>query len=140
MNHAITADDLHLAYTGQSALNGVSLRIWRGEFFGIIGPNGSGKTTLLRSLAGTIIPDRGTIRILGRDIASYSRRDLARTMALVPQLPDQDFTFTVREVVLMGRSPHLGLWVWNPSATTTSPAGAWRPPGSSIWPSGGCIS
>ena len=109
MSHAITAESLHLAYTGHEALKSVSLRIKRGEFFGIIGPNGSGKTTLLRSLAGTIIPDRGTIRILGRDIASYSRRDLARTMALVPQLPDQDFTFTVREVVLMGRSPHLGL-------------------------------
>ena len=109
MNHAITGDDLHLAYSGQSALNGVSLRVQRGEFFAVIGPNGSGKTTLLRSLTGAVTPDRGTIHVLGRNIGDYSRRDLARKMALVPQLPDQDFTFTVREVVLMGRSPHLGL-------------------------------
>lgn len=109
MIHTIIGDDLQLAYSGQRALNGVSLQVEQGEFFAIIGPNGSGKTTLLRSLAGTAAPDRGTIRILGQNIEDYSRRDLARKMALVPQLPDQDFTFTVREVVLMGRSPHLGL-------------------------------
>ena len=109
MNPAILGNELRLAYTGHEALKGVSLQVERGEFFAIIGPNGSGKTTLLRSLAGTISPDRGTIRILGRDLQEYTRRDLARNVALVPQLPDQDFTFTVREVVLMGRSPHLGL-------------------------------
>lgn len=109
MIHTIIGDDLQLAYSGQQALNGVSLQVEQGEFFAIIGPNGSGKTTLLRSLAGTAAPDRGTIRILGQNIEDYSRRDLARKMALVPQLPDQDFTFTVREVVLMGRSPYLGL-------------------------------
>ena len=79
-----------------------------GGFVGILGPNGSGKTTLLRALAGVIRPARGHVRLDDQDLVSISRQTLARRMAVVPQETHLAFDYTVLEVVMMGRYPHLG--------------------------------
>ena len=78
------------------------------SFVGILGPNGSGKTTLLRALAGVLHPSRGRVLLDGTDLARVPRQTLARRMAVVPQETHLAFDYTVLEVVLMGRYPHLG--------------------------------
>ncbi len=110
----LRADDLtyeHPPGPGQDApggVRGVSLEIARGGILGILGPNGSGKTTLLRLLAGLIKPASGRVLLSGRPLAALSRRQVAREIAVVPQETRLAFDFTVLEVVLMGRFPHLG--------------------------------
>jgi iron complex transport system ATP-binding protein len=86
----------------------VSLEVAAGSIVGLIGPNGSGKTTLLRLLAGTLGPAGGRITSSGVPIAALSRRELARRIAVVPQETHSAFDFSVLEIVLMGRYPHLG--------------------------------
>ena len=93
---------------GQRVLDGVSLAVERGTIIGLLGPNGSGKTTLLRILAGVLAPQSGSVTIDGRPIAQMSRRDLARRVAVVPQETHSAFDFSVIDMVLMGRYPHLG--------------------------------
>ena len=92
------------------ALDSATLSVPRGTLYGIIGPNGSGKSTLLRILLGVTSPDRGMARYGGRPVQSWPRRDLAREVGVVPQLEETTFPLSVREIVAMGRYPHLGLW------------------------------
>src|SRR5580765_1011168 len=86
----------------------VSMGVAPGDLTGILGPNGSGKTTLLKMLSGTLTPSAGTIQFDGRPLGEWKRRDLARRIALVPQETHAPFDFTVLDIVLMGRFPHLG--------------------------------
>lgn len=88
-------------------VRGVSLDVPPGGFLGILGPNGSGKTTLLRLLAGTRRPSRGHVTLDGTDLSRVPRATIARRMAVVPQETHLAFDYTVLEVVLMGRYPHL---------------------------------
>jgi len=106
---ALSTHDLVVCYGERTVLHDISLRIGDGDIFIIIGPNGSGKTTLLKAMAGLLPPASGRITLLGKAIGDYTRRDFARHVALVPQQLPVDFPFTVAEVVLMGRAPHLGL-------------------------------
>jgi cobalamin transport system ATP-binding protein len=89
-------------------VRGVSLAVPVGGIVGILGPNGSGKTTLLRMLAGTRQPQRGTVTLDGAPLTGFSRTALARRMAVVPQDTHLAFDYTVSEVAMMGRYPHLG--------------------------------
>jgi iron complex transport system ATP-binding protein len=102
----------HLSYSYEEAvvLKGLSFSVNRGEFFIVIGPNGSGKTTLIKVMTGLLKLQRGKIEIMGQPIKAYSRKRLARQIAFVPQLFTIDFPLTVSEVVLLGRSPHLGVF------------------------------
>jgi iron complex transport system ATP-binding protein len=90
--------------------DGLSVAIAGGSFSGVIGPNGSGKTTLLRLLGGLIAPAAGEVRLLGQPIVGFTPRERARRVAIVLPEPTILFNFSVLEVVLMGRAPHLGLF------------------------------
>jgi len=105
----LEAADLSFAYPGgPRILDGVSFGIAAGSLVGILGPNGSGKTTLLRLIARVLHPSSGRIRLGGSDVAALPRRDLARRLAVVPQETVLAFDYSVIEIVLMGRYPHLG--------------------------------
>ena len=106
---ALGARDLTAGYTpGAPVLRKVSLDVAAGELLAIVGPNGSGKSTLLRVLGGTMRPWQGTVELQGRALHSVDRRALARQVATVAQENTVAFRFTVLEIVLMGRAPHLG--------------------------------
>jgi iron complex transport system ATP-binding protein len=104
----LQACDVSFEYRGAApVVRGVSMRVDEGGFAGILGPNGSGKTTLLRLLAGTLRPAHGHVSLDGEDLARSPRAALARRMAVVPQETHLAFDYSVLEVVLMGRYPHL---------------------------------
>jgi iron complex transport system ATP-binding protein len=105
---ALTASNLVGGYGNRAVLHGVSLQVEPGEMLAIVGPNGAGKSTLLRMLGGSLEPWQGAIEVLGAPLASFERRALARRLAFVGQDNPVAFSFTVLEVVLMGRAPHLG--------------------------------
>lgn len=109
MSTAIRADQLRYAYRRQPVLRDLSFQVPSGSFTIVIGPNGSGKTTLLKILTGILPAAGGRVHLLDRPITAYPRKDLARTIALAPQLAAGDVPFTVEEVILMGRAPHQGL-------------------------------
>ena len=90
--------------------DGLSLAIPAGTFTGVIGPNGSGKTTLLRLLAGLLRPAGGCVLLDGQNLADLPPRQRARSLAVVLQEPSLLFNFSVLEIALMGRAPHLGLF------------------------------
>jgi len=107
--HALLAlGDVTFRYRAASALEEVSLDLRRGEILGILGPNGSGKSTLLRILSGVLHPQFGTVQWHGTPLGRLRRTEVARRMAVVPQGGTIEFPFSVMEVVLMGRAPHLG--------------------------------
>ncbi|MBU2693301.1 MAG: ABC transporter ATP-binding protein [Candidatus Eisenbacteria bacterium] len=85
-----------------------SLSVFSGQILGLLGPNGSGKSTLLKVIAGLLPAEAGTIQINGRSLKDYSARERGRTMAYVPQAAQTPFQATVRDVVALGRYPHLG--------------------------------
>jgi len=86
----------------------VSFALDAARILAVIGPNGSGKTTLLKMLNATLFPDQGQMLLDGRDTRRWTRREIARTMAMVPQESPAIFPFFAEEIVLMGRFPHLG--------------------------------
>jgi iron complex transport system ATP-binding protein len=92
------------------AVAGVSLRVDPGEVLGLIGPNAAGKSTLARIACGLLRPSAGSVRLRGDDAFALPRRERARRVAFLAQDEPADLPFTAREVALMGRAPHLGLW------------------------------
>ncbi len=90
------------------ALHDVTVHVPRGSLTGLLGPNGCGKTTLLKLLSGVLPPREGDVTLDGRLLSSMSRRASARRIAVVPQDTHPAFDYTVMEMVLMGRHPHLG--------------------------------
>ena len=108
--HILEARGLRFGYRSDApVLRGVDLSTAAGRMTCLLGPNGSGKTTLLRCLLGQLAPSGGQVMLDGARIASYGSGELARLLAYVPQLPESAFSFTVRELVLMGRLPHMGV-------------------------------
>lgn len=102
-----TISGLSFGYGTTPVLKGIDVDLAEGKFYGIVGPNGCGKTTLLDLLTGSKNPQSGTIHLFDKVLSSYPKRDLARHLALVPQDFDTGFGFTVEEIVLMGRHPHI---------------------------------
>lgn len=99
--------NLSFAYGKNSVFKDLQLDLNRGTFYGLIGANGSGKSTLLELLTGGLPATSGTVHFLDKEIRHYSKQELASCMALVPQHFSMDFEYSVRDVVLMGRHPHI---------------------------------
>lgn len=99
---------IYASYRDRAVLRDVSFSAGEGEFIGIIGPNGAGKTTLLKILTGVKKPSSGAVFVNGRNIATISRRETARMMAVVPQSSFVPPLFTVEDVVSTGRYAHGG--------------------------------
>ena len=107
----LQADNVAFAYRDHGRafeLRDVTLRIAKRSLTALLGPNGGGKTTLVSLLAGVATPQRGRVLLDGKDLRTLSRREIARRIAVVPQETHPAFDYTVMEMVLMGRHPHLG--------------------------------
>jgi len=109
----IRIEDLRVDLGGIEVLKGVSLSVDRGELVGLIGPNGAGKTTLLRAIYGALDPDGGTVRLDGEPVAAMDSARASRLVATVPQDSHVGFSFTVEQVVEMGRTPHRSRLDWS---------------------------
>lgn len=103
----LSAHRIDFAYDARVVLRGVDIALRRGALVALLGPNGSGKTTLLKILCGILSPRAGRVAWNARDLAALNRRAIARRIALVPQELIVPFAFTVREMVLLGRTPHV---------------------------------
>jgi iron complex transport system ATP-binding protein len=102
-------DAITFGYTKHArVLDGVSFDVRAGEVFGILGPNGSGKSTLLKIAAALLRPLAGCARLRDRDVGRIPRRALAREVSYLAQETPLDFSYRVSEIVLLGRTPHLG--------------------------------
>jgi iron complex transport system ATP-binding protein len=99
------------ARDGGLCLEEIDVVLRAGELVCVLGPNGAGKTTLLRVAAGLLAPARGEVLLSGAPIASRSRVEIARELAVVEQVQEMAMGFSVHEVVMMGRAPHQGPWM-----------------------------
>ena len=110
MDSELILKGVSFKYDSQWCLEGIDFELQKGEILGMIGPNGSGKSTLLKIIDGLLKIDKGEILLLNKPLSSYRRGDISRRIAMVPQESTFRFPFSVSEVVLMGRFPHLGLF------------------------------
>lgn len=106
----LRAESLAYGYPGRTIGEGVDLTLRAGEVLCVLGPNGGGKTTLFRTLLGLLPTRSGRIALGGKLLQDWSRRNLAQSVGYVPQAHAGHFAFTVREIVLMGRTAHVGLF------------------------------
>ena len=104
----LCAEALSCGYGGDDVLRDLSFGVSAGELVAVAGPNGSGKSTLVRALSGVLRPRAGRVALEGRDLAGVAPRDAARAIAVVAQESAVEFDFSCEEIVLMGRTPHLG--------------------------------
>jgi iron complex transport system ATP-binding protein len=100
---------IHFRYQGHSVLRQATFDLEEGSCSALIGTNGVGKTTLLRIAAGVLRPASGNILLRGRPMEAIPLKELARTIALVPQHLELPFDFTVQQVVEQGRTPYIGM-------------------------------
>src|SRR5699024_921492 len=102
----LTVDHVSGGYADHPIIKDVTFSVKKGEFFGIVGPNGSGKTTLLKMISGLIPVAQGSILVNDKNITRFSKKELARTMAVLPQLTSQTFPYTVKDTIALGRYAH----------------------------------
>lgn len=106
--NALEVRNLACGYLGRAVLDDVSFALEPGSAVVLLGPNGVGKTTLFKTMLGFLPSLSGTVLVEGEDVRDWTRRRYAQSVAYVPQSHDAAFGFTVREMVLMGRTPALG--------------------------------
>ncbi len=106
----LEVDNISCGYGKREVIHGVSFGLQAGNVLCLLGANGSGKTTLFKAILGLLPVTSGRIRFEKNDVAGWARRKVAQTFAYVPQAHTRPFAFTVRDVVLMARSPHLELF------------------------------
>ncbi len=104
---ALGARDLQVSVPGRILVNDLDVELRPGEFVAILGRNGAGKTLTLHTLAGLREAARGRLELAGADLETLSRREIARTLALLPQYSEDLFPSTVFDTVLIGRHPHI---------------------------------
>jgi iron complex transport system ATP-binding protein len=100
--------EVSAGYSAQPVLEHISFAVEAGEMLAIVGPNGAGKSTMLKVAAGSLRSSHGQVELFGAPLENFKRRELARVLATVAQESQPAFRFTVLEMVLMGRAPHLG--------------------------------
>jgi iron complex transport system ATP-binding protein len=103
-------ENIILDYGEQPVINDLSFQLHSGELLGLVGPNGCGKTSIIKSLSRVLSPSSGRITLDGNELTVIPRNALARLIGVVPQNPYLPETFTVFEVVVLGRNPYLGLF------------------------------
>ena len=104
----LTVRDLTFGYDGKTILDSISLEIEKGCIVSLVGPNGAGKSTLIKCIDRILRPQMGTVLIDGKEAAQLSSKDFSKTMGYVPQSTTEVFPYTVFDIVLMGRRPHIG--------------------------------
>ena len=100
--------NVSFSYASVRALDKISIEIDEGEIVSLVGPNGAGKSTLLKCIDRILRPQKGVIFLDGKEVSRISSKELARMMGYVPQNMVEVFPFTVFDIVLMGRRPHIG--------------------------------
>lgn len=106
---SLSVQHLSFSYGPRRILEDVTFEVAPGTFCALLGPNGSGKSTLVKAIAGVHRAKSGTVTVEGRETSSLGRRELARVVGYVPQAGDAPFDLTVREAVMLGRTPHFGI-------------------------------
>ncbi len=106
---SLSVQHLSFSYGQRRVLEDVTFEVDPGAFCALLGPNGSGKSTLVKAIAGVHRATSGTVAVEGRETASLGRRELATVVGYVPQAGDAPFDLTVREAVMLGRTPHFGI-------------------------------
>lgn len=114
MSTEIQIKQVRFSYDKEYILKGIDAEFHGAGMYAVFGPNGSGKSTLLKCCSGIMIPQKGTIELQGKSLNQMTNKERSRQIAYVPQEHRMSFPFTVEEVVLMGRTPHLG-GLGNPS-------------------------
>jgi iron complex transport system ATP-binding protein len=107
---ALELQSVSAAYGARTVLRHVSLAVSGGEVLALAGPNGAGKSTLIRVVSGVLAASAGVVRLDGQDLLGLPLSQRARRVAVVPQMIHLPESYTVAEIVLMGRTPHLNLW------------------------------
>ena len=103
----LSLNRVSFSYSDAPVLHHIDLAIEKGQMVALLGPNGSGKTTLIKLMSGVLKPTRGDINVDGSGLSRMKRREVAQRVAVVPQQFSMPFAFTLREVVLLGRTPFL---------------------------------
>lgn len=106
----LRAENLSCGYGSHRVVDGASFSLREGEILCLLGPNGVGKSTLFKTMLGLLPSQGGRLLFQGEDTAGWSRRRFAQAMGYIPQSHAPSFPFRVREVVLMGRTPQLGVF------------------------------
>ena len=106
---SLSVQHLTFSYGPRRILEDVTFEVAPGAFCALLGPNGSGKSTLVKAIAVVHRAKSGTVTVEGRETSSLGRRELARVVGYVPQVGDAPFDLTVREAVMLGRTPHFGI-------------------------------
>jgi iron complex transport system ATP-binding protein len=114
MTPIVQVERLGWSVDGRTILDQVSFEAHAGELVAVIGRNGAGKSTLLDILAGLRQPSAGSVTIAGRRVDDWPARDRARVLSHLPQIARADMTFSVDQLVLMGRYPHATGWWESP--------------------------
>jgi len=112
-HHLLQATDVHVQRNGHQLLRGVNLTLNAGEVVGVLGPNGSGKSTCLKVLAGILQPDRGRVDVCGAAQSDWSRLELARRVAYLPQQVSVYWNFRVDALLELGASRGRGFSPWS---------------------------
>lgn len=107
----LNIENLNGGYGDESIIQNLTFDVKRGEMFGILGPNGSGKTTLLKMISGILPYEDGSVIINDRPIRDYSTKELARILAVLPQHSNQNFSYSVKDTVALGRYAHQTGWL-----------------------------
>lgn len=112
MIERVVVENVVFSYSGRpsdAVLRDVTFRVGQGRVFCILGPNGTGKSTLLKCISNILRPQRGTILLSGKDISHLKVSEAAIEVGYVPQGHVSTFPFLVKDIVVMGRAPHLGM-------------------------------